>query len=295
MPSSSQRLDVRKTYKLFIGGKFPRSESGRYFTIPAPRGGQPLANVARASRKDLRDAVVAAAKAQRGWQNTTAYLRGQILYRVAEMLETRKSAFVEELGLQTGATPAAARREVETAVDRLVWYAGWADKFMQCFGSVNPVAAPFFNFTLPEPVGVVGVVAPTEAPLLGFVSTVVPAIVSGNAVVALTSEKFPLSALSFAEVLATADLPGGVVNILAGLRGELLPHLAKHMAVQAISYAGAVAEEITLLQQEAPANVKRLVVHEHPRGAEWLQDQAQSPYWIEQLCEMKTAWHPIGV
>jgi acyl-CoA reductase-like NAD-dependent aldehyde dehydrogenase len=291
-----QRLGVKKTYKLFIGGKFPRTESGRAMRIMTPDGTALLANVSRGSRKDLREAVAAAEKAAPKWRTATAYLRGQILYRIAEMLETRKSAFVEELTLQTGMTAVRARREVEAGVDRLVWYAGWADKFMQCFGSVNPVAGPYFNFSLPEPMGVVGVVCPDEAPLLGCISKVAPAIVSGNAVVVLPSQVAPLSALSFAEVLATSDLPGGVVNIIAGYRKELLPVLAKHMAVAAIDYAAGSVEETKVLRAEAPANLKRLIVRDGPTDDEWLDnDLAQSPYWITALCETKTAWHPIGV
>ncbi len=296
MPKTTSRLDVRKTYKLYIGGKFPRSESGRYFPLNGPDGKTLIANVAFASRKDLRDAVTAATTAAPGWASANPVLRGQILYRSAEMLEARLSAFVEELCLQTGEAPAKARREVEKSIDRLVWYAGWADKFAQLFGCVNPVAAPFFNFTLPEPMGVVGLVAPNDAPLLAVVSKIAPAIVSGNAAVLIASERFPLSALSFGEVLATSDLPSGVVNILSGPRSELLPVLAKHMGVQGIDYSGRDAAEITLLQREGAANVKRVIVRPDPHGAAWWNESAaQSPYWIESLCEMKTAWHPIGV
>lgn len=287
--ATQSRVGVKKTYKLFIGGKFPRTESGRYFPIHG-------ANICQASRKDLRDAVVAAEKAQPGWAKATPYLRGQILYRMAEVLETRKAAFVEELTLQTGVSLAKARREVEAAIDRLVWYAGWADKFTQCFGAVNPVAAPFFNFTIPEPMGVVGIIAPDEYPLLSFVSKVAPAIVSGNAVVILASETAPLTAISFAEVLATSDLPGGVVNILTGYRSELLPIFASHMAIRGVDYSGDVAEDIATLQRDAATSVKRVVIRQEPSGDDWLDDElAQSPYWIDALTEAKTAWHPIGV
>lgn len=296
MTKPAQRIHVRKTYKLYIGGKFPRSESGRSLPVKAPRGKDIVAYISHASRKDLRDAVAAAQKAQAGWHKMTAYLRGQILYRVAEMVETRKSAFVDELQRTTTQTVAQARNEVEAAIDRLVWYAGWADKYVQCFGSVNPVAAPFFNFTLPEPIGVVGVIAPDECPLLGLVSKIAPAIISGNAVVVVASETAPLTAITFAEVLATSDVPAGVVNILTGLRKELLPVMAGHMGVHAIDYSGTHADEIARMQQEAPANVKRIIVRETPKGRQWF-DAAlgQSPYWITKLCEMKTAWHPIGL
>lgn len=290
------RIDIKKTYKLFIGGKFPRSESGRAIKLLGPNQKTPIANIARASKKDLRDAVVAATKAAEGWSTTTPYLRGQILYRAAEMLETRKSAFVEEIRLQTGTTVAKATREVEKSIDRLVWYAGWADKFTQLFGSINPVAAPYFNFTIPEPMLVVGLVAPDESPLLGLVSKIAPAIVSGNAVIVLASQTFPLCAISFGEVLATSDLPGGVVNILTGHRTELLPVLAKHMGVYGIDYSGQDAAEHKLLQHEAPENVKRITLRATPHGDDWFDDaKAQSPYFISALCEMKTAWHPIGV
>ncbi|MBI4366103.1 MAG: aldehyde dehydrogenase family protein [Deltaproteobacteria bacterium] len=282
------RLAIKKTYKLYIDGKFPRTESGRYLEING-------ADICRGSKKDLRDAVLAARKALGGWSRRTPYLRGQILYRCAEMLETRKAAFVEELTAFAATTPVAARHEVEKAIDRLVWYAGWADKFAQSFGTVNPVAAPYFNFTLPEPLGVVGLVAPDEAPLLGLVSKIAPAIVIGNTCVAIASATSPCSAISFAEALATADVPAGVVNILTGLKEELIPVLARHMDVNGIDYSGHDAATIRLLQTEAAESVKRIVVREHPAAKEWLSDAvSQSPYWIAALAEMKTAWHPIG-
>lgn len=289
------RIAIRKTYKLFIGGKFPRTESGRSHEVCGPKGAV-LAQICRASRKDLRDAVVAAEAAGAGWTKATPYLRGQIVYRAAEMLETRKPAFVEELRAQTGVTDKAATQEVDAAIDRLVWYAGWADKYVQCAGSVNPVASPYFNFSIPEPMGVIGIVAPDAPGLLGLVSTLAPAIVSGNTVVVIASEKTPLTAISFAEVLATSDLPGGVVNILTGTRAELLPTMAKHMAVAAIDAAGADAAALTLLQREAPANLKRVVTHTPSTPAAWLDDATgQGLQWITQLTELKTAWHPIGV
>lgn len=285
----SGRLPVKKTYKLFINGQFPRSESGRTFAVHGH-------NVSQGSRKDLREAVVAARKAQPGWQKATAYLRGQILYRVAEVLETRKSALQEELQWLTAASAAAARREVEKSIDRLVWYAGWSDKYPQVFGSVNPVAAPYFNFTLPEPIGVVGVVAPEEAPLLGLVSKLAPIIVSGNTAVVLASEAAPCTAISLAEVLATADVPAGVVNILTGSKQELIPVLAKHMDVNAIDYSGHDAATIKLLHEEAAYTVKRILIRETPSNRAWWDDAvAQSPYWITEATEMKTAWHPIGL
>lgn len=290
------RLAVKKTYKLFIGGKFSRSESGRVIKVLGPDHATLLAAVAHASKKDLRDAVVAATGAAHVWGSATPYVRGQILYRAAEMLETRKDAFVHEIRAQTGTSTAKATREVEKGIDRLVWYAGWADKFMQVFGSVNPVAAPYFNFTIPEPMSVVGLVAPNESPLVGLVSKIAPAIISGNAVVVIGSESFPLCAISLGEVFATSDLPAGVVNILTGYRRELLPILAKHMGVYGIDYSGQDRGEMQLLQQEAPENVKRLFLRPTPVGDGWFDDAtAQSPYFISALCEMKTAWHPIGL
>ena len=263
------RLPVRKTYKLFVGGAFPRSESGRTFLFD----GQ---NVARASRKDLRDAVRAARGAQPKWAAATAYNRGQVLYRIAEMIEARRSEFAE---LCSG------RGEVERAIDRWVWYAGWADKFAQVVGSSNPVAAPYFNFTVPEPTGVVGIVAPDEPPLEGLVSRLAPALVSGNTAVVVAPESAPLVAVELAEAIATSDVPGGVVNLLTGFRSELAPWLAAHMDVNAIDVSGAdgQAEELERLAAE---NVKRVV-----RGPA----DAQSPWEIASFVELKTVWHPIGV
>src|SRR5438105_7614083 len=263
------RLPVRKTYKLYIGGSFPRSESGRTYEAE----GQ---NVARASRKDARDAVRAARGAFPKWAGMTAYNRGQILYRLAEMVEARTSEFAE---LASG------RDEVEQTVDRIVWYAGWADKLAQVLGSSNPVAGPYFNFTVPEPTGVVAVLAPDEPPLLGIVSRVVPAITGGNAVVAVASETHPLAAIELAEALATSDVPGGVVNILTGHRSELAPWLASHMDVNAIDLTGADGLR-TDLEQAAAENVKR-VVH----GSA----DSQSLWDISAFLELKTVWHPIGV
>jgi acyl-CoA reductase-like NAD-dependent aldehyde dehydrogenase len=266
------RLPVKKTYKLFIGGAFPRSESGRTYEAQ----GQ---NVARASRKDVRDAVVAARAAQPKWAGATAYNRGQVLYRIAEMMEARSAEFAE---YSTG------KAEVEQAIDRWVWYAGFADKLAQVLGSSNAVAGPYFNFTVPEPTGVVGIVAPPQPPLLGLVSRIAPALVGGNAVVALASEESPLAAVELAEALATSDVPGGAVNILTGHRAELAPWLASHMDVNAIDLTGADGPKSELsaeLEVAAADNVKR-VVHGNPDG--------QSLYEIAAFLESKTVWHPIG-
>jgi acyl-CoA reductase-like NAD-dependent aldehyde dehydrogenase len=262
------RLPVKKTYKLYIGGAFPRSESGRTYEAE----GQ---NVARASRKDARDAVVAARAAQSKWAGATAYNRGQVLYRVAEMMEARAAEFAE---LTTG------RDEVERAIDRWVWYAGFADKLAQVLGAANPVSGPYFNFTVPEPTGVVAVVAPEEPPLLGLVSRIAPAVVGGNAVVAVVSEGRPLAAIELAEVLATSDLPGGVVNLLTGRRAEIAPWLASHMDVNAIDVTGADGLRADL-EVAAADNVKRVVA-----GAA----DSQSLYEISAFLELKTVWHPIG-
>src|SRR3954447_2873060 len=263
------RLPIKKTYKLFVGGEFPRSESGRTYEAQ----GQ---NVARASRKDLRDAVVAARGAQGKWASLTAYNRGQVLYRIAEMMEARASEFAD---LCTG------KPEVERSIDRWVWYAGFADKLAQVLGSANPVAGPYFNFTIPEPTGVVGVVAPDDPPLLGLVSRIAPALTGGNAVVALASETAPLAAVELAEAIATSDVPGGVVNLLTGHRAELAPWLAAHMDVNAIDLTGADGLRGDL-ETAAAENVKRVVVGKA---------DSQSLYEISAFLELKTVWHPIGV
>jgi acyl-CoA reductase-like NAD-dependent aldehyde dehydrogenase len=262
------RLPVKKTYKLFIGGAFPRSESGR--TVEAE--GQ---NVARGSRKDVRDAVKAARAAQPGWAGATAYNRGQVLYRLAEMVEARVPEFAE---LCTG------REEVERTIDRIVWYAGWADKLSQVLGGSNPVAGPYFNFTVPEPTGVVAVLAPDEPPLLGLVTRLIPPLVGGNAVVAVASEVRPLAAIELAEAIATSDVPGGVVNLLTGFRAELGPILASHMDVNAIDLCGADGNAPDL-ERLAAENVKRVV---HGRA------DVQSPWEIASFLELKTVWHPVG-
>jgi acyl-CoA reductase-like NAD-dependent aldehyde dehydrogenase len=285
----SERLDVRKTYKLFIGGKFPRSESARSYEVTDSKG-HFLANAALGSRKDARDAVVAARKAFPGWAEATAYNRGQVLYRVAELLEGRRGQFVDEVAAGEGLTRSKAETVVEAAIDRWVWYAGWSDKVSQVAGSANQVAGPYFDFSVPEPTGVVAVLAPQESSLLGLVSVVAPAIVTGNAVVVLASEQRPLPAVTLSEVLATSDLPGGVVNVLTGRTGEVAPWLASHMDVNAIDLAGASDATATDLQVAAADNLKRVL---RPERTDW----AATPGLGRMLhhLETKTVWHPIGV
>jgi acyl-CoA reductase-like NAD-dependent aldehyde dehydrogenase len=290
---NSHRLDVKKTYKLFIGGKFPRSESGRYLPAKSPAG-EHLDNFAHASRKDFRDAVVAARAAVDGWSKATAYNRGQILYRAAEMLQNRAGELINEVARSTGVNAASAKREVTLAIDRLVHFAGWTDKYPQVFGSVNPVASSHFNFTTPEPTGVVVVLAPDEPSLLALVSLVAPVILSGNAAVVIPSEKFPLPAATFAEILATSDLPGGVVNILTGKRGELVPHIAGHMDVNAIVDGAGDVELGAKLQAGTAINLKRYANHSLA-SAGWFTARAEDAYWILDTVEFKTAWHPIGL
>jgi acyl-CoA reductase-like NAD-dependent aldehyde dehydrogenase len=266
------RVAVRKTYKLYVGGAFPRSESGRSYVVSSPDG-RPIANAALASRKDLRDAVVAARKAQPGWAAATAYLRGQVLYRVAEMLEGRRAQFVEALVVGEGLTTGVASSSVDASVDRVVWYAGWADKLAQVAGSANPVAGPYFNFSIPEPTGVVGVLAPQESSLLGLVSVLAPVITSGNAAVVVASEAHPLPALDLAEVLATSDLPGGV-------------------DVEAIDLAGAPEGLDARLEEAAADNVKRVLRREQ-LGPDWSAEPG--PERMLFFVEIKTVWHPLGV
>jgi acyl-CoA reductase-like NAD-dependent aldehyde dehydrogenase len=286
----SDRLSVRKTYKLYVGGAFPRSESGRSYTVNDAKGNF-LANASRASRKDVRDAVVAARKAQAGWASRTPYNRGQILYRVAEMLEGRRDQFTEELRA-AGLTKAAAGTEVDAAVDRWVWYAGWADKLTQVAGSANPVSGPFFNFSTPEPTGVVGIIAP-DGPLLGLVSVLAPVIVSGNTAVLVAAEPSPLPAITLGEVLATSDVPGGVVNILTGHRTELAPWLASHMDVNALDLtglAGLDGDLATECEQAAAENLKRVL---RPAESDWTADPGT--HRMTTFLETKTVWHPVGV
>ncbi len=284
--STKKRLAVNKTYKLYLGGKFPRTESGRYYELKGRKDAL-LANVSRASRKDFRNAVVAARKAWSGWAAATAYLRGQILYRVAEMLEGRREQFEEELRAQ-GSPPTAAKKEVTGAIDLFVHYAGWSDKYQALFSSVNPVATPHFNFSMLEPTGVVAAVAPEGSGLLGLCSVVAPILVGGNTSVILASHARPLCAITLAEVLNSSDVPAGVVNILTGLREELLPHLASHMDVNALLLCSDEASEAKLAQEEAVENVKRVTLHRDGPLEE-------SPYHILDFQEIKTTWHPVGV
>jgi acyl-CoA reductase-like NAD-dependent aldehyde dehydrogenase len=295
---SPARIAVRKTYKLFVGGAFPRSESGRSFLVSAADG-TPLANASRASRKDLRDAVRVARKAFPGWSGKTAMNRGQVLYRVAELMEGRRDQFGAEVAIAEGLRDSAARTVVDRAIDRWVWYAGWADKIGQVLGSSNPVAAPYFNFTIPEPTGVVGTVAPETSSLLGLVSRLAPPIVAGNTVVVLASETRPLPAVTLSEVLATSDVPGGVVNILTGLRNELVPVLAGHADVDAVDTWGVpdtLRTETELLAADDVKRVLRRPTTVAEARFDWLDDRAaERPEWIAAFLEMKTVWHPIGV
>ncbi len=278
----SARLTVPKTYKLAIGGAFPRSESGRTYEVRSPKGAF-LANASKASRKDARDAVRAARAVQPKWAGATAYNRGQVLYRVAEVLEGRRAQFVDEIVAQQGVSAAVAGAQVDAAVDLWVWYAGWCDKYAQVAGGLNPVAGAYFNISVPEPTGVVGVVAPQDSALLGLVAAVAPALVSGNAVVAIASERFPLSAISFAEVLATSDVPGGVVNVLTGSPAEIAPWLADHADVNALDLAGAADIDWVDLQLRAAERLARVVVPG---------EIVASPQRIAAFTEIKTVWHP---
>jgi acyl-CoA reductase-like NAD-dependent aldehyde dehydrogenase len=283
------RVAVRKTYKLYLGGTFPRSESGRSYVVTDSGGGF-LANAALASRKDARDAVVAARKAFPGWSGATAYNRGQVLYRVAEVLEGRRSQFASEIRLATGATVVSAEAEVDAAIDRWVWYAGWADKIAQVRGAANPVAGPYFNFSFPEPMGVVAILAPQDSGLLGLVSVIAPAIASGNACVVVASERCPLPAVTLGEVLATSDVPGGVVNILTGFVAEIAPWLASHMDVNAIDITGAPGALADDMAVAAADNLKRVV---RLPATDWAAEPG-----IERMTsylETKTVWHPVGL
>jgi acyl-CoA reductase-like NAD-dependent aldehyde dehydrogenase len=292
------RVEVRKTYKLYIGGQFPRSESGRSYVVSAADGA-PLANAVRGSRKDLRDAVRAAGGAAKPWADRTAMNRGQVLYRVAELMEGRRDQFVAEVAQAEGLRAEKARDVVDRAIDRWVWYAGWADKIAQVLGSSNPVASDFFNFTIPEPTGVVGVIAPEASSLLGLVSRLAPPLVTGNTVVALASEIRPLPAISLTEVLATSDVPGGVINVLTGRKRELIPWLASHEDVDALDVWGVPDDLRTDVELAAAESVKRVL--RRPAGAtdarfDWLDDRAsERPEWIAAYLEMKTVWHPIGL
>jgi len=285
------RLEVRKTYKLFIGGAFPRSESGRTYEVTSAAGVF-LANAAKASRKDGRDAVLAARKAFGGWSAATAYNRGQVLYRVAEVMEGRRAQFVADVRDAEGLDDAAAGRQVDAAVDRWVWYAGWADKLAQALGSANPVAGPYFNFSIPEPTGVVAAVAPQDSSLLGLVSVIAPTIVSGNAVIVVASTLRPLPAISLAEALATSDVPAGVVNILTGDPVEIMPWLASHADVNAVDLTGIVDREVaTALERDAAGTLSR--VRRPEPDSDWSTDPGLSR--IRSVVETKTVWHPMGV
>lgn len=285
---SAKRIAVAKTYKIYIDGKFPRTESGRYFPL-ADKRGDIIANMCRGSRKDFRNSVVAARKAQSGWAKASAYLRGQILYRVAEMLEGRRQQFVAELVLQ-GESARAAEKEVDLSIDRLIYYAGWSDKYQQVFSAVNPVSSSHFNFSVLEPTGVVAILAPNDSSLLGLISNIAPAIVGGNTCVVLASETMPLSAVSFAEVLHASDVPAGVVNILTGYRSELTEYFASHMDVNAVIYCDGGKAVARSVQELASDNIKRVVAR--PK-VDWHAD-AENPYLIRDTQEVKTTWHPIG-
>lgn len=294
----TDRLDVLKTYKMYIDGKFPRSESGRTFEVCDAKG-ELIAHACKGSRKDLRDAVEAARKAQPGWQNATPYLRGQILYRIAEMVEGKRGELAGLIDATRPATKGKAKsqltgdREVTLAVDRLVHYAGWADKYSQVLGCNNPVSGPYYNFTIAEPTGVVVVVAPDEAPLLALVSLIAPAICPGNTVVAVASQANPLPAMVLAEACATGDVPGGVINLLSAERTELLKHIATHRDIDAVHTANLPEADAAALRAGVAENLKRVVAKS---GVDW-QDQAscEHPWWIEPMVEFKTVWHPSSV
>ncbi|PKP39919.1 MAG: aldehyde dehydrogenase [Bacteroidetes bacterium HGW-Bacteroidetes-15] len=278
------RIEVQKTYKIYIDGKFPRTESGRYYV---PKNG--VGNMCLSSRKDVRNAVVAARNAFDKWAGITAYNRSQILYRIAEVLEGRKTQFVEELVFQ-GIKKAEAEKEVITSIDRIIYYAGWCDKFTQLFSSVNPVASAHFNFTNPESMGIVSILAPEENGLLGLISTIIPTIAGGNTCVVLASEELPLCAITFAEVLNSSDVSGGVVNILTGKKSELIEHLSTHMDINAVLYSGTDKKEIVAIQKYAATNLKRVFIRDYNSIYD---DKHENPYYIEDFLEMKTTWHPI--
>jgi acyl-CoA reductase-like NAD-dependent aldehyde dehydrogenase len=284
------RLGINKTYKLYIGGKFPRTESGRYYSINN-KNGNLIANMCLASRKDFRNAVVIARKAQGSWSNTSALNKGQILYRIAEMLEGRKAQFITEL-IEQGETKENARTEVELAIDRLVYYAGWSDKYQQLFSAVNPVSGTYFNFSNVEPVGVAAIIAPENPGLLGLISVIAPAIVGGNTAIVLASESRPMTSISFAEVLNSSDVPAGVINILTGRKEELLGQMASHMDVNAIVYCGKENDDIKSISELASNNLKRTIFY---KKRDWANEQCQSPYFIEKTLEVKTTWHPTSV
>ena len=283
-----KRLEVLKTYKIYVGGQFPRTESGRYYIATNGKGDK-LANMCLCSRKDFRDAVLSARSAYGGWSARAAFNRGQILYRIAEMLEGRKAQFIDEL-IKQDSTAAQAEAEVNLAIDRLIYYSGWCDKFQQVFSSVNPVASPHFNFSAPEPTGVVAAIAPQNSSLIGLVSIIAPIIAGGNSCIVLASSTKPLCAVTFGEVLNSSDLPGGVVNILTGKLNELLPFFADHMDVNAAVYCEKDEASQKLIKEKAALNVKRISIFDK---VDWMSDKAQSPYFIMDFQEIKTTWHPI--
>lgn len=287
--AEGKRLAVAKTYKIYIDGKFPRTESGRYFVLEDKKGAV-IANICRGSRKDFRNAMVAARAAQGGWAKVSAYLRGQILYRIAEMLEGRREQFIAELVLE-GVSASAAEKEVDTSIDRLIYFAGWADKYQQVFSSVNPVSSSHFNFSVLEPTGVVSMLAPETSGLLGLISNIAPTIVGGNTCVVLASESLPLCAISFAEVLHASDVPAGVVNILTGFRSELIEHFASHMDVNAVIFCDGDKETAKAVQEAASINIKHVI---RRTDINWSDQAAQHPYLVRDTQEVKTIWHPIG-
>lgn len=284
-----ERIEVLKTYKTYVGGKFPRSESDRTYKVLDSQD-QVIANACRCTRKDVRDAVVAARLAFGGWSRRSAYNRGQVLYRIAEMLEGRKDQFIGELEL-SGMRSREAGTEVQTAIDRLIYFAGWTDKIAQVFGTVNPVASSHFNFSSPEPTGVVGIIAPDESPLLALISLTAPVIAGGNSCVVLASQSNPLGAVSFGEVLHASDVPGGVVNILTGYRDEMIDNLSSHMDINAVINSVKREETRKLIDENASISVKR-VMHYH--SDDWTDQQHENPYLITEFQETKTTWHPIG-
>ena len=285
----SERINVLKTYKIFIGGKFPRTESGRYYQPKV--NSRPIGNICLSSRKDVRNAVVAARSAFEKWSGATAFNRSQILYRIAEMIEGRKAQFIEELIIQ-GETKKAAEKEVNTTIDRVIYFAGWADKINQVFGSVNPVATSHFNFSMLEPTGVVGVVSSESSSLLGLISSICPIIVSGNTCVVFTSESKPLCGVTLSEVLSTSDVPGGVVNVLTGKRKETVPHIGKHMDVNAVYLADSDSEFKESLRLDAVDNLKRIVVG---KESDLYSKEVENPYIVTSFMETKTTWHPIEI
>lgn len=286
--SEEKRLEVLKTYKIYIGGQFPRTESGRYYVASNAKN-EKLANVCLSSRKDFRDAVVSARGAFGGWAGRAAFNRGQILYRIAEMLEGRKAQFIEEL-MKQDSTKLQAENEVNLAIDRLIYYSGWCDKFQQVFSAVNPVASSHFNFSVPEPMGVVAAIAPQNDSLIGLVSIIAPVIAGGNTCIVLASNAKPLCAVTFAEVLNSSDLPGGVVNILTGKVAELAPYFSDHMDVNATVYCEPDKAVLAMIKEKAANNVKRVLSYEK---INWKANEAQSPYFITDLQEIKTTWHPV--